>query len=180
VVNYYFAGKRDLLLQSFNAFLESYYHQIADLIYPDSTAGEMLEIVISVCFPEKNVALPLWKYDPKIYAENLPEIDKDPVFSIDRLGKVLVHFIAKTILDDDFQAIHQKVYRAYLEGMRTIIQQGVAFGEFRDVEPDEAAFSIMAMIEGMVLYRNIGFNPKAPQDYRAACLNFARRYLTPN
>lgn len=180
VVNYYFAGKRDLLLQSFNAFLESYYQQIADLIKPDTTAGEMLEIVIAVCFPNKNVALPLWKYDPKIDADNLSDIGKDPSYSIDRLGKVLVHFLTKTILDDDFQAIYQKVYNAYLEGMQSIIQHGVASGEFREVDHEKTAFSIMAMIEGMVLYRNIGFHPLAPQDYRAVCLQFVRRYLTNN
>jgi AcrR family transcriptional regulator len=180
VVNYYFAGKRELLLQSFNAFLESYYQQIADLIKPDTAAGEMLEIVIAVCFPDKNVALPLWKYDPKIDADNLPDIGNDPTYSVDRLGKVLVHFLTKTILDDDFQAIYQKVYNGYFEGMKTIIQHGVASGEFREVDHEKTAFSIMAMIEGMVLYRNIGFRPLAPKDYRAICLQFARRYLTEN
>jgi TetR/AcrR family transcriptional repressor of bet genes len=178
VVNYYFAGKRDMLLQSFDAFLESYYQQIAELIQPDAKAGKMLEIVIAVCFPDKDVALPLWKYDPKIDVDNLPDFGNDPTYSIDRLGKVLVHFLTKTLLDDDFQSIYQKVYNAYLEGMINIIQHGIDSGEFREVDQEKTALSIMALIEGMVLYRNVGFRSLAPQEYRSVCLQFALRYLT--
>ena len=178
VVNYYFAGKRDMLLQSFDAFLESYYQQIAELIEPDTTAGEMLEIVFAVCFPDKDVALPLWKYDPKIDTDNLPDIRNAPTYSIGRLGKVLVHFLSKTILDDAFQSIYQKVYNAYLEGMKVIIQHGVASGEFREVDHEKTALSIMALIEGMVLYRNVGFHPLTPQGYRGLCLQFALQFLT--
>ena len=180
VVNYYFAGKRDMLLQSFDAFLESYYQQIAEMIQPDTTAEEMLTIVIAVCFPDKDVALPLWKYDPKIDVDNLPDIGNDPTYSINRLGKVLVHFLSKTISDNDFQSIYLKVYNAYLDGMKIIIQHGIASGEFREVDHEKAALSIMALIEGMVLYRNVSFHPLTPQEYRAVCLQFARRYLANN
>ena len=72
----------------------------------------------------------------------------------------------KTILDRDFQDIYQKVYDTYLEGMETIIQHGIAAGEFRDLDPDEAAYGLMALIEGLVKYRNIGFRPLSPQNYR--------------
>jgi TetR/AcrR family transcriptional repressor of bet genes len=177
VVNYYFAGKRDLLLQSFNAFLESYNQQIVDLIQPDMGAMEMMGIVIDVCFPDGDVALPLWKHDPKIEAKAQPEGKPDPTYSIDQLGKVFVHFLTKTILDRDFQAVYRKVYNTYLEGMKTIIQHGLAAGEFREVDPDEAAYGIMALIEGMVMYRNIGFRPLSPENDRTACKDFARRYL---
>ena len=177
VVNYYFAGKRDLLLQSFQAFLESYNQQIADLIQPDMRAMEMMGIVIDVCFPDGDVALPLWKHDPKIEGKSQPEDGPEPAYSVDQLGKVFVHFLTKTILDRDFQEIYQKVYDTYLEGMKMIIQEGIAAGEFRDVDPDEAAFGLMALIEGMVMYRNIGFRPLAAQNYRTVCKDFARRYL---
>jgi AcrR family transcriptional regulator len=177
VVNYYFAGKRDLLLQSFHAFLESYHQHITDLIQPDMSANEMMEIVVDVCFPDGDVALPLWKHDPKIEGKAQPEDDPIPTYSIDQLGKVLVHFLAKTILDRDFEAVYQKVYDTCLEGMKAIIQHGMAAGEFREVDPDEAAYSLMALIEGMVMYRNIGFRPMSPQNYRTVCKDFARRYL---
>ena len=117
--------------------LESYYQQIAEMIEPDTPAEEMLAIVIAVCFPDKDVALPLWKYDPKIDVDNLPDIGNAPTYSIDRLGEVLVHFLSKTILDDDFQSIYQKVYNAYLEGMEIIIQHGIASGEFREVDHEK-------------------------------------------
>jgi TetR/AcrR family transcriptional repressor of bet genes len=177
VVNYYFAGKRDLLLQSFQAFLESYNQQIVDLIQPDMRAMEMMGIVIDVCFPDGDVALPLWKHDPKRGGEARPKDGPDFTYSIEQLGSVLVHFLTKTILDREFQAVYQKVYDTYLEGMKTIIRQGIATGEFRQVDPDEAAYGLMALIEGMVLYRNIGFRPLSPQNYRAVCKDFARRHL---
>ena len=177
VVNYYFAGKRDLLLQSFHAFLESYNQQIVDLIQPDMGTMEMMDIVIDVCFPDDDVALPLWKNDPKIKGKSQPDNGPDPTYSIDQLGKVFVHFLTKTIVDSDFQAVYKKVYNTYLEGMKIIIQQGIAAREFHDVDPDIAAYGLMALIEGMVMYRNIGFRPLSAQNYRTVCKDFARRYL---
>lgn len=177
VVNYYFAGKRDLLLQSFHAFLESYNQQIVDMIQPDMSAVEMLGIVIDVCFPDGDVTLPLWKHDPKIEGKVQAEDDANPTYSVDQLGKVLVHFLTKTILDPDFKGVYQKVYDTYLEGMKTIIQNGMDAGEFREMDSHEAAYSLMALIEGMVMYRNIGFRPFSPQNYRIVCKDIARRYL---
>lgn len=177
VINYYFASKRDLLLQSFHAFLESYNQQIVDLIQPDMRAMEMMGIVIDVCFPDGDVALPLWKHDPKIEGKAQPKDGPGFTYSIDQVGKVFVHFLTKTILDRDFQEVYQKVYNTYLEGMKTIIQHGIAACEFRDVDPDEAAYGLMALIEGMVMYRNIGFRPLSPQNYRTVCKDSARRYL---
>lgn len=177
VVNYYFAGKRDLLLQSFQAFLESYNQQIVDLIQPDMGAMDMMGIVIDVCFPDTDVPLPLRQHDPKVGGQMQTETGPDPGFSVELLGKVFVHFLTKTILDGDFQKVHQTVYETYREGMITIVRQGIASGEFRDVDPDEAAYGLMALIEGMVMYRNVGFRPMSPQHYRSVCRDFARRYL---
>jgi hypothetical protein len=61
--------------------------------------------------------------------------------------------------------------------MKTIIEHGIAAVEFRDVDPDEAAYGLVALIEEMVMYRNIGFRPLSPQNYRTVCKDFARRYL---
>jgi TetR/AcrR family transcriptional regulator, transcriptional repressor of bet genes len=163
VVDYYFAGKRDLFLQAFEAFLESYNRQIVELVWPEMGAVEMMEIVIDVCFPHGEVVLPL--------REN------DPTYSIDQLGKVFLHFLTKTVLDNDFRKVYQKVYDTYLEGMKSIIQQGNNSGEIRRVDPDEAAYSVMALIEGMVMYRNTGFQPLPPQTQRMMCKDFAPRYL---
>ena len=89
---------------------------------------------------------------------------------------MLVHYLTKTILDRGFQEIYQKVYHAYLEGMKTIIQHGVAAGDFREVDPDETAYGLMALIEGsatrqrLVLFdpfktrRNASRRPAADQD----------------
>jgi TetR/AcrR family transcriptional regulator, transcriptional repressor of bet genes len=177
VVNYYFTGKRDLILQSFQAFLESYNQQIVDLIQPHMGAMQMMAVVIDVCFPDGDVSLPLWKHDPKIQAKIRPKDGSDVSFTIDQLGKVLIHFLTKTILDRDFQKIYQSVYNTYLQGMKTIIQHGIAVGEFRKVDPDEAAFALMAQTEGMVMYRNVGFHPLSSQTYRTICRDFTRLYL---
>jgi len=58
-----------------------------------------------------------------------------------------------------------------------MIQHSIAAGEFREVDPDGAAFGLMALIKGRVMYRNIGFRPLSPQNYRSVCEDFARRYL---
>ena len=177
VVNYYFAGKRDLLLKAFEAFLESYNRQIVDLVRPQMSAMEMMEIVIDVCFPDGDVALSLRENDPGIENEPVPEDGDDPTYSSEQLGKVFLHFLTKTILDNDFKKVYQKVYDTYLEGTKSIIEEGIDNGEIRRVDPDKAAYGIMALIEGMVMYRNTGFHPLSPQTQRMMCKDFARRYL---
>ena len=61
--------------------------------------------------------------------------------------------------------------------MKTIIKYGIDKGEFRDVDPDESAYGLMGLIEGLVMYRNIDFRPMSPHNYRKVCKAFARRYL---
>jgi len=177
VVNYYFNSKRDLLQQSFQAFLESYYQQIADLIQADMTALEMLSVVIAICFPEGDVALQLWQHDPKLKDKVQPGQKPEFIYPIDKLGKVFVHFLSRTVLDEAFEAVYQAVYRTYLEGTKAIIEHGIDTKEFRCVNAQEAAFGIMALIEGLVLYRNVGFNPMTATGYRSLCLNFIKQHL---
>lgn len=178
VVNYYFKGKRELLLQSFQAFLESYNQQISDLIQPGMKAFQMMDVVIEVCFPDADIPLPIWKHDPKIDENMKPEAVADPAYSVNSLGRVFIHFLAKTVLDGDFDEIYQNVYNTYFEGIKSIIEQGMADGEMRCVDTDEAAYSIMALIEGMVMYRNTGFYPMPPEKNRMICKHFVRQYLT--
>ncbi len=182
VVNYYFSGKQDLLRQAFQAFLESYYQQIADLIQADMTALEMLSVVIDVCFPDGNVALQLWQHDPKLKHKVQPEDNSEFIYPIDKLGKVFVHFLSRTASDEAFEAVYQAVYNTYLEGTQAIIEYGIDTKEFRVVDARETALGIMALIEGLVLYRNVGFNPMNSKAYRSLCLNFAKQHLivTPN
>jgi TetR/AcrR family transcriptional repressor of bet genes len=177
VVNYYFSGKQDLLQQSFQAFLESYYQRIADLIHADMTAWEMLSVVIDVCFPDSDVTLQLWQHDPKLKDKIQPEQEPDLIYPIEKLGKVFVHFLTHTVLDEIFETVYQTVYRTYLEGTQAIIEHGIDTKEFRYVDSQEAALGIMALIEGLVLYRNVGFNPLSAKEYRSLCLNFAKQHL---
>ena len=177
VVNYYFSSKDDLLQQSFQAFLESYYQQIADLIQADMTALEMLNVVIDVCFPDGDVALQLWQHDPKLKEKVQPTEDAEFVNPIDKLGKVFVHFLSRTVSNEAFATVYQAVYRTYLEGTKAIIEHGIENNEFRKVDAQETAFGIMALIEGLVLYRNLGFKPMTPKAYRSLCLNFIATHL---
>ena len=61
--------------------------------------------------------------------------------------------------------------------MKSIIQEGINNGEIRKMDPDEAAYSVMALIEEMVMYRNTGFHPLLPETHRMMCKDLARRYL---
>lgn len=177
VVNYYFSSKHDLLQQSFQAFLESYYQQIADLIQSEMSALEMLSVVIDVCFPEGEVLLQLWQHDPKLKNKVQAEEEPEFIYPIDKLGKVFVHFLSQTVSDETFESVYQTVYRSYLDGTKAIIAYGIETKEFRPADTQEAALGIMALIEGLVLYRNIGFKPMSAHEYRSLCLNFAKRHL---
>ena len=86
VVNYYFAGKRDLLLHSFHAFLEFYNQQIVDLIQPDMRVIDTMGIVLDVCFPDGDVALLLWKHDPKIEGKAQSKNGPDPTYFSNQKG----------------------------------------------------------------------------------------------
>lgn len=177
VVNHYFAGKRDLILQSFQAFLESYNQKVVDSFRPEMRAMDMMDIVIDVCLYDVEGGRPPWKEDTKTAVKEPAEGRASPDHSKEQLGRVFVHFLSKTILDRDFQEVYLKVYSTYMAGMITIIEQGIAAGEFRDLDPETAAYGLMALIDGTVMYRNIGFHPLSAQGARRMCRDFARQYL---
>jgi TetR/AcrR family transcriptional repressor of bet genes len=185
VVNHYFTGKRDLLLQSFQAFLESYNRRISNLIRPDLSAMDMLGFIIDVCFPDSEVALPLWEGEPGEVEEPDPKDGSTPKFSpefsprfsMEQLGRVYVHFLAKTLLDQGFKEVYLEVYASYLAGTMEVIRQGVETGEFRDVDPREAAYGFLALVDGIIMYHNIGFQPLSPPAVKKMCREYVHRYL---
>ena len=74
----------------------------------------------------------------------MEQFDKDPA-----IFKILGEFWSLSGRDSDFNEKLQKVYSEFLKYIVTIIEKGVNSGEFKNVNPQITALSILINIEGL-------------------------------
>ncbi len=67
------------------------------------------------------------------------------------LMPIILDFYALSLRRDQVQEVFKGYLRSYLEILVPIIQQGIDQGEFRPVDPKEAAIAIGANFEGTIL-----------------------------
>ena len=158
VLMYYFDSKKDMMLQAFRAFLE-YYNEIVEAsVTLKMTAEEMLDLMMAFMFEDE---LPKRR---KANSSQSGETDNRTSKSgvrIDKgmMQKLFVHFYSKTLTDTDFQKVLNDVYKKYYKGMKQILRYGWLKREFHRVDTPKVSWGLMALAEGMILYKAIGFQP---------------------
>lgn len=75
-----------------------------------------------------------------------------------RLIPMFYEFYALSLRSKTIQKIFQRYFRSYMEIMAPILQQGIDAGEFRPVDPEEAAIGLAALVEGTILL--LAFDPE--------------------
>jgi TetR/AcrR family fatty acid metabolism transcriptional regulator len=68
-----------------------------------------------------------------------------------RYYTVVIDYMAQAIRDRQVQDYTQLIYASYRTYMERIVRDGVASGEFRQVDPERIASMILALMEGLVL-----------------------------
>ena len=152
VVTYYFKSKRRLLLESFRAILESYNQEIMSRIKPGMSASELLLAIIQETLAPGG-------------AHGSPGSGPSP----DDYSKVLIHFYQKSVLYQEFRQTLLEMYGLFQDSTREVIRQGIEQGEFRRVDPEEAAYGLLALLDGILLHRAIGFRPLSLKRAETIC-----------
>jgi len=147
VVSYYFKNKNNLLLQSFNAFLNSYLENANSYIASASatiTAKEMLLIIGKVT---------LGQYPAKGELSN------------DENKKILLQIYSKLTISNEYKVMMKNSYDHFLEALTWILDYGIKTNEFilDDVKP--TATRIMAMLDGLLIYSIIGFEGTGEEQF---------------
>jgi AcrR family transcriptional regulator len=158
VLMYYFDSKKDLMLQAFRAFLEYYNEVVESVITPKMTGQEMLDLMKVFMFEEEPGRGKSIRKDQSVTARNKTSASG---IRIERgmMPRLFVHFYSKTLTDTDFQKVLNDVYRKYYKGMKMILRYGWLKREFRKVDTAKVSYGLMALADGMILYRVLGFQP---------------------
>jgi AcrR family transcriptional regulator len=96
-----------------------------------------------------------------------------------RYYTVVIDYMAQAIRNRAVQEYTQAIYDAYRVYMERVIIDGVASGEFRQVDPHRTASMFMALMEGLILqwfFDQKGF--KLDEAYQT-CVDFMNHYLLP-
>lgn len=168
VVSYYFKNKKQLLLDSFRAFLESYNQEIVSHLQEDMTARDMARVIIQATLRPSPDRPP--SQDRAGPASPSPALEPAP--ARDDYPKVLFHFFQKAILDKEFRDITVELFASYFEGTTRMIEYGMERGEFAPQNAAEAAYGLLVMLDGILLHRAIGFRPLAPEAAEGLCRSY--------
>lgn len=155
IVSYYFGNKDSLLLDAFKAFLAYYGRKIVNDIHPEMSATQMMEIILFHSLPPRS--------EEELTGEmpiNVAEIDRVEDTNIPARKKALLYlnFFSRAMLENTLQQELQEAYRRDIAGVAKVIRYGQATGEFRSGNAEEMAWSIFAMIEGICVFRVVGFS----------------------
>ena len=67
-----------------------------------------------------------------------------------------LQFLLEMVEDEDFMAHYKELIKAFVEEVQKLIDEGIRSGEFRQVDTEEVAWSLMAAYDGILLYALTG------------------------
>lgn len=121
---WYFKSKDEIVIAILDKLFEGEFSDLKELHYADGTVTERLIIFVESTVKEIRAWL---KLVPITY---------------EFLGLVFRQKIVKQVF--------QKYFRGYIELITVLIQQGIDQGEFQDIDAQEIAITIGAIIEGTI------------------------------
>ncbi|MBT3179500.1 MAG: TetR/AcrR family transcriptional regulator [Candidatus Marinimicrobia bacterium] len=122
-IYHYYKSKKEVYLSLVDHWVKNYNAGFIDNVEQHSTASEQLK---------------------GLFDFFMDQFEKDP-----NAFKILVEFWSLSGRDSDFNKKLQNVYSEFLEYIVRIIQKGVDSGEFKNVNPQITALSILINIEGI-------------------------------
>lgn len=125
-IYWYYKSKKEIYLSLVNHWVHNYSAVLNHIVDTDRSASDQLRS--------------LFQYFTVQY-------EKDPV-----VFKALLEFWSMAGRDPEFNDKLQKVYSEFVNLISTIIQQGMDNGEFKNLDLDITAMSIMVNIEGIMWF----------------------------
>ena len=125
-IYWYYKSKKEVYLSLVNHWVHNYSAVLNHIVDTDRSASDQLRS--------------LFQYFTVQY-------EKDPV-----VFKALLEFWSMAGRDSEFNDKLQKVYSEFVNLISTILQQGMDNGEFKNLDVDITAMSIMVNIEGIMWF----------------------------
>ena len=151
-IYWYYKSKKDVYLDLINYWVLRYSAVINHLIEEDHSAADQLKSLF-------------------LYFTN--QFENDP-----SLYKALVEFWTLAGRDKDFQKKLNKVYSNFLVLLEDIISRGVETGEFKNLNVQITALSIMVNIEGIIWFTLFETNGISVREYIDTITDFILSGIT--
>lgn len=149
IISYYFESKQDLILKSFRFLLESYSQALQDAYRQAPSMKELLYGMSDMLLND----------DAPVILPGLPQ---------DAFRKLCVQFYSMISTNEHFRLMAGAVYKEYCTMLRDVIREGIKRKEFRDIPDELLAYSILAQLDGLMLYTMMGFSPPGMSVSQAA------------
>jgi AcrR family transcriptional regulator len=167
VVAYYFKSKQGLVLECLKAFFTYYGVKIAGDIRQGMSAAAMLQTVVNHSLPPLGEA----REEPELNVSPLegPEAMHIPA---DMKAKLFIQFFSLAMTDMQAQEAITEIYGKDVKGIAQLVGYGVQSGEMRVQDPAESAYTLLAMMVGLSVFRVAGFLPPGQTDNRIAAVRY--------
>ncbi|MDP7036368.1 MAG: TetR/AcrR family transcriptional regulator [Candidatus Marinimicrobia bacterium] len=145
-IYWYYKSKKDMYLDLVNHWVIRYSNSLLKLPQEDISSGEQLKNLFETFFKQ---------------------FEKDPI-----VFKALLEFWSLAGRDTDFKIKLEKVTQNFIHYIESIIKKGVESGEFKRVNPNIAAMSIMVVIEGISWFTLFEKNSVSAKEYTDTVFEF--------
>jgi TetR/AcrR family transcriptional regulator, fatty acid metabolism regulator protein len=153
LISYYFPKKEDVFVAVLEQIIERLTGDFDSFRRADAPAFDKLKMIFNNLFGNEKRAR--------------------------RYYTVVIDYMAQAIRERQVQEYTQLIYGSYRQYMEEIIAEGIATGEFREVDPRRSASMVLGLMEGLVLqwfFDKKGFN--LDEAYRM-CVDFSANFLLP-
>ena len=145
-IYWYYKSKKDVYLDLVNHWVVRYSNSLIKLTQKNISSSEQLKILFETFFHQ---------------------FEKDPI-----VFKALLEFWSLAGRDTEFNIKLEKVTYNFIQYIESIIKKGVESGEFKQVNPNIAAMSIMVVIEGISWFTLFEKNSVSAKEYTETVFEF--------
>ena len=138
-IYWYYKSKKEIYLSLVNHWVHNYSAVLNHIVDTDRSASDQLR---------------------SLFQYFIIQYEKDPV-----VFKALLEFWSMAGRDPEFNNKLQKVYSEFVNLISTIIQQGMDNGEFKNLDVDITAMSIMVNIEGIMWFTLFKLKNTSAREY---------------
>ncbi|MDF2988199.1 MAG: hypothetical protein K0R50_3709 [Eubacterium sp.] len=174
IVSYYFKSKKQLILESFKAFLLSYKLKITGSVDKDTTPLQMLKAIVETSLPRLDTQ------DSSMINVSTPDMPQNINLPEKKISKLFIHFISKAANDEDFKNIMREVYTEDVEAISRLMAYAKQVYTLEKPDEKREAYALLAMIYGLSFFRVTGFMPDGETDNYDIAINFLDRLFGMN
>lgn len=167
VVTYYFKTKHELFLESYQHFLDSYLYSVQRYSDESNCIMDVIEIIVAN-------TLGMLPNEKNSHTNQLAIMALDAI----EIKKIIAQMYSRVAENEEYKAMVNEVYSAYYKAIEEMIGLGIKNNEFRNQAPDQAAYQIMAFLEGILMYDIIKFHLPEINTFEL-CMDFVKKILTP-